>query len=294
MVPATRGPGKIDHFPGTQACLSCPRHKGTGYRRAVSGSKRIGVHTVPVAIRGRRVAAGCALAALLAVVLGATAALFLPGSSSSRSAVPPPSRVVEGVLLQAMTPCERLATGRQRRLEVPLGSGRRILVLGDSWSTGARLEPGVAAWPARLDGEVHVDGVPGSGFSRGALECPGLSYGDRVAEALRRANPDLVIVQGGLNDTDQSQRAVRRGFLRLAILLAGRDVVVVGPALAPARADRVPAVDELLAELSDAAGFRYVSTTDLELDYHRDGVHLVRAGHRTFGAAVVERVLDAG
>lgn len=247
-----------------------------------------------VAIRGMRVAAGCALAVLLAVVLGATAALFLPVSFSTPAAVPPPSRVVEGVLLQAMTPCERLAAGRQRILDVPRGGGRRVLVLGDSWSTGARLDPGVPAWPSRLEGEVFVDGVPGSGISRGALACLGLSYSDRVAEALRRARPDLVIVQGGLNDTDQPERAVRRGFLRLAILLEGRDVVVVGPALAPARADRVPAVDELLEELSEAAGFRYISTTDLELDYHRDGVHLVRAGHRTFGKAVVDRLAGAG
>src|SRR5690606_5539696 len=92
------------------------------------------------------------------------------------------------------------------------------------------------------------------------------------------------------NDTDQSAAAVRAGFTRLLTRLGGQRVVVVGPALAPARAAGVPAVDALLARLSRSHGVPYVSTIDLELRYLSDGLHLTRAGHRTYGDAVREQI----
>lgn len=285
----------IEHRVGTQACLSCPRHKGQGYRRAVGRSKRPLPHTVPVAIRGVRTASTAVIGVLVGVLVG----LVLPSLGPSvkdrdRRTTAQRKTTVNAAPASVldMTPCERLALSRQKRLVFTSGTGPRILVIGDSWSTGAKLPPGGRDWSELLPGEVRVDGVPGSGFSESALGCPGLSYGDRAASSVRQAQPRLVVVQGGLNDTDAPVAEVRRGFYRLALALGDADVVVVGPTLAPKRADEVPAVDELLSGLSQAAGFTYISTTDLELKYLGDGLHLTQRGHRLLGEAVAARVAE--
>jgi acyl-CoA thioesterase-1 len=75
--------------------------------------------------------------------------------------------------------------------------------------------------------------------------------------------------------------------------LAGRHVLVVGPAPAPDRVDAVPAVDALLARLSEAHGVGYLSMLDIELGYLDDGLHLTADGHREFGERVAAAVSGA-
>lgn len=192
------------------------------------------------------------------------------------------------------TRCERHATGSAARASVVTGSGERVVVLGDSWSAGLGLRRPASSWPAHLDGRVQVAGFSGSGFSAGASPCGrDVSFPARAVPAVL-GGADLVVVQGGLNDFDQPPRTVRAGFTRLMRSLASYDVVVVGPALAPSRAARVPAVDRLLAELAREHGVEYVRTTDLELSYLRDGLHLTRQGHRRFGEAVAQRISALG
>jgi acyl-CoA thioesterase-1 len=72
--------------------------------------------------------------------------------------------------------------------------------------------------------------------------------------------------------------------------LAGARVVVVGPATAPLRAGAVPRVDERLEVLADLYGVPYVRTSDLDLDYLGDRLHLTEGGHREFGDVVAERI----
>jgi acyl-CoA thioesterase-1 len=98
------------------------------------------------------------------------------------------------------------------------------------------------------------------------------------------------VVEGGLNDYNQSALAITRGFRGLMADLAGRRVVVVGPADAPSRSGAVPRVDALLAELCEEYGVPYVQTSDLDLDYLDDRLHLTEGGHRDFGTAVAERI----
>lgn len=252
---------------------------------------------MPVAIRGVRTASIAVLALLAALVVGGAIALMLPSSSGS-DAQPPPRRApmtaapaaLKSSSLAGLTPCQRLEIGRRKRLLYATGSGRRVLVIGDSWSSGAKLPPGDPAWPSFLHGRVSVDGVPGSGFSEAALGCAGLAYGDRVASALAELKPDLVVVQGGLNDADVPDAEIRQGFYRLALALGDRKVVVLGPATAPARRDEVARVDHLLGDLSRSAGYRYVSLLDLSLHYLPDGLHLHPAGHRVVGEYAAEHI----
>lgn len=179
--------------------------------------------------------------------------------------------------------CERFtAEAQARRAVEPVADGQRIVVIGDSWSAGLGLDDPDDAWTSRLRGRVHVDAFSGSGFSRFASPCDGAAFGDRAARAVA-GGADLVLVEGGLNDVDQPPRSVRAGFTAVMRALDGVPVVVVGPALAPARERGVRHVDALLARLAAAHGATYVSTLGLTLSYLDDGLHLTPEGHRDFG-----------
>jgi acyl-CoA thioesterase-1 len=171
--------------------------------------------------------------------------------------------------------CERFAAASVKRAAMVTGSGERVVVIGDSWSSGLGLDRPVHSWPSRLPGRIHVAGFSGTGFSAKSSECGRVSFGDRAPEALR-GGADLVVVEGGLNDYDHSRAEIKAGF--------------VGPATAPARAGKVPRVDRLLAHLSQKYGVPYVSTVDLKLPYLDDRLHLTPTGHRLFGDAVAARI----
>lgn len=189
--------------------------------------------------------------------------------------------------------CERFATASVERARTVTGTGTgpRVLVIGDSYSVGLGLADAENGWPSRLPGAVHVAGFSGSGFSRGAGHCRGVSYAARARQALR-GGADLVVVEGGLNDVGQSSAEITAGFQRLMRELDGHRVVVVGPALAPSRAGGVPRVDELLADLTARRGIQYIPTSGLALSYLGDDLHLTAAGHRTFGDAVARAIGD--
>ena len=189
--------------------------------------------------------------------------------------------------------CEQFAAASERRAGMVTGSGERVVVIGDSWSAGLGLDRPVDSWPSRLPGRVHVAGFSGSGFSAHASPCGRVSFADRAPAALERG-ADLVVVEGGLNDFDRSRAEIKAGLVRVLRAAATYDVVVVGPAMAPARATKVPRVDRLLRRLSHKFGVPYVSTVDLDLPYLDDRLHLTPAGHVEFGDAVAERIAALG
>lgn len=225
--------------------------------------------------RGYAVTAGAALAVLLAGLLTLGVVHGASGAAGGR--------------------CEEFAAASAERAREVTGTGERVVVIGDSWSAGLGLDDTGDSWPSRLGGSVHVAAFSGSGFSAAASDCgPRVSFAARAGQAVR-AGADLVVVEGGLNDYDRTGAEIRAGFARLmdAVAAPGRDVVVVGPPVAPARAGAVPRVDALLDGLADRYGASYVSTTSWRLDYLPDGLHLTEAGHREFGDAVALQ-LSAG
>jgi len=187
------------------------------------------------------------------------------------------------------TRCQQHRLDARERSGIVTGEGPPVLVIGDSWSVGLGQDDLRRSWATRLAGEVHVAGFSGSGFSARASGCGRVSFHDRAPTALD-VRPELVVVEGGLNDFDQPAAAIDHGFRGLMADLAGHAVVVVGPADAPARSGAVPRVDALLAALSAQYGVPYVSTIDLDLDYLEDRLHLTEAGHREFGDAVADRI----
>jgi acyl-CoA thioesterase I len=185
--------------------------------------------------------------------------------------------------------CARLAMQSQVRERLVTGHGRRVVVIGDSYSVGLGLRDPETSWPSRLPGRVHVYGFSGSGFSAHASGCPHVEYDDRAPHALA-GGADLVVVEGGLNDTDQPESAVRAGFRTLISELGGRPVLVVGPPPAPLRADGARRVDALLRDESARAGVHYLSMADRIFPYLDDDLHLTPAGHRAFGSIVADAV----
>ncbi|HWJ11136.1 MAG TPA: SGNH/GDSL hydrolase family protein [Nocardioides sp.] len=190
-------------------------------------------------------------------------------------------------------PCEERAQRAERRSALVTGSGPEVLVIGDSYSVGAGVRPD-ESWPVRLPGRVRVDGFSGSGFSVGASGCGDVSYATRAPRSLGTTTR-LVVVEGGLNDTDQPAADVEGGARRLLRLLDGRRVLVVGPPATPDRSwSEVARVDATLARLAAEYGASYLSMLDADLTYLADELHPDPAGHRVFGdrvAAVVEEML---
>ncbi len=194
--------------------------------------------------------------------------------------------------------CARLAAESVDRLADDTGgSGPRIVVIGDSYSVGLGLDRPLDSWPSRLPGRVHVAGFSGSGFSADASPCPHSSYAERAGEAVRGGTA-LVVVEGGLNDVDRSDAAIRAGFVRLHRALGDAlgdvPVLVVGPVAAPSRADAVPRVDRLLADLAARHGVDYLSMTGVGIDYLPDRLHPTAAGHAAFGEVVAAEVTRLG
>jgi acyl-CoA thioesterase-1 len=185
--------------------------------------------------------------------------------------------------------CARLSVQSQARERIVTGHGPRVVVIGDSYSVGLGLREPERSWPSRLAGRVHVFGFSGSGFSPGSSECPDVSYDVREPHALS-AGASLVVIEGGLNDTDQPVADVRAGFRRLMDELHGEHVVVVGPPPAPARAAGARRVDALMRSESARAGVQYVSMIDRIFPYLDDNLHLTPAGHRAFGTIVADAI----
>ena len=185
--------------------------------------------------------------------------------------------------------CQQFAAASVKRAAMVTGSGKRVVVVGDSWSAGLGLDHPAQSWPSRLPGRVHVAGFSGSGFSEAASPCGRVSFADRAPAALKNG-ADLVVVEGGLNDYDRSRAEIKAGFARVVRAASAYRVVVVGPAPAPVRARAVPRIDRLLRFLSTSYGVAYVSTADLDLPYLDDRLHLTPAGHRAFGDAVADRI----
>lgn len=190
-----------------------------------------------------------------------------------------------------LTRCQQHRVDARERAATDTDGRVSTLVIGDSWSVGLGLDDLSRSWPSQLPGEVRVAGFSGSGFSARASSCGRVSFADRAPTAVS-SRPDLVVVEGGLNDHDQPASITERGFRDLMRTLAGQHVVVVGPASAPSRVHAVPRVDDLLARLSAEYAVPYVATSDLELDYLEDLLHLTEDGHQEFGEAVAARIAD--
>ena len=142
----------------------------------------------------------------------------------------------------------------------------RVLVFGDSWVYGSAAFVPTLGFAYRLadhfGGEVVVDGVRGSGYLKPGID--GGSYGERVAALDPAVDPDLIIVEGSINDRrlhpDGYTDAVTAVWDALAALYPEAAIVILGPAPQVLPVETATArIDVDLAALAAARGWGYVS-----------------------------------
>lgn len=147
-----------------------------------------------------------------------------------------------------------------------LGENPTVLIFGDSWTYGsAASEPslGYAYVVAEKAGwTTVVDGVRGSGYLKPGLDGP--AFGERIAALDPALDPDLVIVQGSINDRRQGaagyREAVTAAWDALSATYPEARIVVLGPApqVLPVEAETAR-IDRDLADLAGARGWWYIS-----------------------------------
>jgi lysophospholipase L1-like esterase len=142
----------------------------------------------------------------------------------------------------------------------------RVLIFGDSWTYGS-----AAALPTlgyayvvgqRLGWQTTVDGVRGSGYLKPGLD--GGAYGERIAALDPALDPDLIIIEGSINDrrlpAEGYRDAVTAAWDALAALYPSASVVVLGPAPQVLPVEEATArIDADLSALAAARGWWYIS-----------------------------------
>lgn len=141
-----------------------------------------------------------------------------------------------------------------------------VLVFGDSWTYGSAATVPTEGYAYvladLLDGKTIVDGVRGSGYLKPGIDGP--TFGERIAALDPSLAPDLVIVQGSINDREQGEagyrEAVAAAWDALAATYPEAAIVILGPAphQLPAAAGTVR-IDRDLGELAAARGWWYIS-----------------------------------
>jgi lysophospholipase L1-like esterase len=145
----------------------------------------------------------------------------------------------------------------------------RVLVFGDSWTYGSAATAPTDGYAYvlayLLKGETVVNGVRGSGYLKPGLDGP--TFGERIAALDPSLDPDLVIIQGSINDRLMGEtgyrEAVNAAWDALVALYPDATIVVLGPAPheLPVGAGTAR-IDTDLAELAAARGWWYISPID--------------------------------
>jgi len=180
---------------------------------------------------------------------------------------------------------------------IDLPDAPTVLVFGDSWTYGSAASVpslGYAYVLADLTGwRTVVDGVRGSGYLKPGTDGP--DFGTRIAALDPALDPDLIIIQGSINDRRLHpggyRDAVGAAWDALAQTYPRAAIVVLGPApqVLPVEPS-TGAIDRDLADLAAQRGWWYISpiadgwiTSENYLDVIDTGVgrnHPSTAGHR--------------
>ncbi|WP_431802447.1 SGNH/GDSL hydrolase family protein [Microbacterium sp. bgisy203] len=141
-----------------------------------------------------------------------------------------------------------------------------VLIFGDSWTYGsAASDPtlGYAYIVADIAGwTTVVNGVRGSGYVKPGLDGP--DFGDRIAALDPAIDPDLIIVQGSINDrrlpATGYRAAVDAAWDALAATYPRAQFVILGPAPQVLPVERATArIDRDLRAAAADRGWWYVS-----------------------------------
>lgn len=141
-----------------------------------------------------------------------------------------------------------------------------VLVFGDSWTYGSAATVPTLGYAyvlgETLGWHTVVDGVRGSGYLKPGIDGP--AYGVRIGALDPALDPDLVIVEGSINDRrlypEGYRDAVTSAWDALAALYPEASFVILGPAPQVLPVEKATArIDADLAELAATRGWWYVS-----------------------------------
>lgn len=143
----------------------------------------------------------------------------------------------------------------------------RVLVFGDSWVYGSAAIVPELGFAYRLGTErgwqVTVDGVRGSGYLKPGIDGP--TYGERISQLAVEASPQLIVIEGSINDRrlyepELYREAVTAAWDDLAELYPEASVVVLGPAPQVLPVEQTTAlIDRDLAALAAERNWWYLS-----------------------------------
>lgn len=146
-----------------------------------------------------------------------------------------------------------------------------VVIFGDSWTYGsAASDPtlGYAYVVADLAGwTTVVDGVRGSGYLKAGIDGP--DFGTRMAGLDPALDPDLIIVQGSINDRREPaegyRAAVDAAWDTLAARFPRAQIVILGPAPQVLPVETATTrIDRDLTAAAAARGWWYVSPVQEE------------------------------
>ncbi|MCY1694132.1 SGNH/GDSL hydrolase family protein [Curtobacterium sp. SL109] len=225
--------------------------------------------------RNRAIALGCAIVAIVGLTAGAYKARVAYISHEGCESV----RAYE----KSVGPVQVIGKG-----------AKRITVIGDSYSTGDMLSDRADAWvddfASEQDATVSVLAQGGTGYTNAGF-CGDSTFGSRVRQ-VAATDPQLVIVEGGLNDTAATEDEERTAAERVLRSLRGHNVVVVGPVDVPVL-EGEGAVDLALSGAARAEGARYISALGWPIALGADKKHPTAAGHAEFAQRVAAAIASA-
>lgn len=240
---------------------------------------------------------------MVVVALGLVSGVWAVFASSAESAGPSPAYTPRGA-----TPYS-WETATPEPQVMPLPANPAVLIVGDSFTEGYGADNKKAEGYAYLLGgligasDVRVDGRGGTGFIDG-----GIGDNRPYAERLRLQGmddayqPNLVIIQGGLNDRRYADAtpaelvdAVKVGVQTAKREFPGAQIVVLGPITYR----DFSTTDNAYRAGATAAGATYISamgsSTWLPEDaslYFEDGYHPSTAGHQAIAEGLAQTLHD--
>ena len=159
------------------------------------------------------------------------------------------------------------ATTAQSPAANPIDRGSPALFLGDSWTWGYSAEPPTAGMAYLAAADLHldatVDGVPGTGFVSPGPHGEG-NFAQRLSALTLAAKPELVVLQGGTNDTESTPKNIAAALSATVDVVDERwpeaTVIVVGPGPRTWPSEpRIAAVDAVLSARAEELGVDYIS-----------------------------------